>query len=165
MVSVNSKLIKNCFTLYEDQSLYNNYLKIASKYYKLYKENNKDKKYSSDNQDKLREDVKKWIFNQSLENRMKICTVENEFFGKILYQMIAHKAIDKSILFRPKKNFFSSVEENNEQFTKNIINQNDYNYNEKIDDGMTYPTNNTNIKITRTNKAGKKTEAQILWMK
>ena len=162
MVSVNSKLIKNCFTLYEDQSLYNNYLKIASKYYKLYKENNKDKKYSSDNQDKLREDVKKWIFNQSLENRMKICTVENEFFGKILYQMISHKTIDKSILFRPKKNFFSSVEENNEQFTKNIINQNDYNYNEKIDDGMAYPTNNTNIKITRTNKAGKKTEAQIL---
>ena len=127
-------------------------------------QNNKDKKYYPDSQEKLREDVKKWLFNQSLENRMKICTVENEFFGKILYQMIAYKAIDKSMLFRPKKIFFSNTEDNNEneQFSKNVINTNDYNYNEKIDDRMVYPTSNTNIKITKTNKSGKKTEAPIL---
>ena len=111
MVSVNSTLIKNCFNLYEDQSLYNNYSKIANKYYKLYKENNKDKKYSSDNQEKLREDVKKWFFSQSLENRMKICTVENEFYGKILYQMISYNKMDKAMLFKPKKDFFSNGDE------------------------------------------------------
>ena len=35
MVSINTDLIKNCFNLYETQSLYNNYSKIANKYYDL----------------------------------------------------------------------------------------------------------------------------------
>ena len=93
MVSVNNNLLKDCFNLYGNQSLYNNYSKIANKYYKSYKEN-KDKKYYT-NQEKLREDVKKWLFSQSLETRMKICTVENEFYGKSLYQMLLYTKMDK----------------------------------------------------------------------
>ena len=41
-----------------------------------YKNNNKNN--SSDFQVKLREEVKKWLFSQSLENRMKISNVKNE---------------------------------------------------------------------------------------
>ena len=160
MVSVNPDILKKCFNLYEDQSLYNNYSKIANKYYKLYKENN-NKKNSSDFQEKLREEVKKWLFNQSLENRMKICTVENELYGKILYRMIDLKKSDKTMLFKPKPYFFPELEENNEQFTTNLNNINDYNYNQKTEDGFFYPPNN-NVKITRTNKNGKKTEAPKL---
>ena len=152
MTSINPELIKNCFNLYETQSLYSNYSKIANKYYILYKEN-KDKKYSADNQDKLREDVKKWLFNQTLENRMKICTVENEFYGKILYQMLLYNKMDKTMLFKPKPNFFLDTEDNNGQFTNNLgILENEINY----------PQNNSNIKITKTNKAGKKTDAPKL---
>ena len=161
MVSVNPDVLKKCFNLYEDQSLYNNYSKIANKYYKLFKENN-NKKNSSDFQEKLREEVKKWLFNQSLENRMKICTVENELYGKILYRMILLKKMDRTMLFKPKPYFFPEIEENNEQFSKNINNINDYNYNQKAEDGLIYPPNNPNIKITKTNKTGKKTEAPKL---
>ena len=161
MASVNPDVLKKCFNLYEDQSIFNNYSKIANKYYKLYKENN-NKKNSSDFQEKLREEVKKWLFNQSLENRMKICTVENELYGKILYRMIRLKKLDKTMLFKPKPYFFPEDEENNEQFTTNINNFNDYNYNHNKEDGIIYPPNNTNIKITKTNKSGKKTEAPKL---
>ena len=148
MVSVNTNLIKECFNLYENKSLYNNYSKISQKYYKLYK----DKKSSADNQDKLKEDVKKWLFGQSLENRMKICTVENEFYGKSLYQMLLYVKMDKAMVFKAKSNFFNTEEDNNNEFTQTN--------NAKTED--IYPPNNTNIKVTRTNKSGKKTEAPKL---
>ena len=161
MVSVNNNLLKDCFNLYGNQSLYNNYSKIANKYYKSYKEN-KDKKYYT-NQEKLREDVKKWLFSQSLETRMKICTVENEFYGKSLYQMLLYTRMDKSMLFKPKQGFFNDEDDNNNQFSKNITNINNFNnFNTKGEDGFIYPSNNTNIKLTKTNKAGKKTEAPKL---
>ena len=157
MTSVNNDLIKNCFNLYGDQSLYNNYCKIANKYYKIYNKECKDKKYSSDNQEKLRDDVKKWLFSQSLENRMKICTVENEFFGKIIYQMYLKNKIDRTIMFKPKPNFYTNEEI---QFEKNIDNLELKNEEKNI-----YPhnnNNNTNVKVTRTNKSGKKIEAKIV---
>ena len=154
MVSINTELIKNCFNLYGTQSLYNNYSKISSKYHILYKEN-KDKKNSSDYQKNLKEEVKKWLFNQSLENRMKICTVENELYGKILFQMFLYNKMDKTMLFKPKSNFFD-VEDNNEKFTKNIGNINDLNCVSIIEDEIIYPQNNSNVKVTKTTKEGKK---------
>ena len=158
MVSVNNTVLKQCFKLYDDYStLYSNYSKIAYKYYKYYKEN-KDKKSSQESQDKLKEDVKKWLFSQSLESRLKICTVENEFFGKILYQMIFHYKLDKTIVFKPKKNFYIS-DEDNDEFSKDVK-ENNFNQDENE---INFPkNNNTNIKITKTNKDGKKTEAPKL---
>ena len=148
MVSVSNSILQKCFKLYDDSSSYSNYLSIAHKYNKIYKEN-KDKKLYQEN-DKLKEDVKKWFFSQSLESRMKICTVENEFFGKILYQMILHTKLDKTIIFKPKDNFFEGNENNNEQFTKNINNINNFNKSEN------------DVKITKTNKNGKRVEAPKL---
>ena len=148
MVSVSNSILQKCFKLYDDSSAYSNYLSIAYKYNKIYKEN-KDKKIYQEN-DKLKEDVKKWFFSQSLESRMKICTVENEFFGKILYQMILHTKLDKTIIFKPKENFFEGNENNNEQFTKNINNINNFNKSEN------------DVKITKTNKNGKRVEAPKL---
>ena len=148
MVSVSNIILQKCFKLYDDSSSYSNYLSIAHKYNKIYKEN-KDKKLYQEN-DKLKEDVKKWFFSQSLESRMKICTVENEFFGKILYQMILHTKLDKTIIFKPKDNFFEGNENNNEQFTKNINNINNFNKSEN------------DVKITKTNKNGKRVEAPKL---
>ena len=153
MVSVNSIILKKCFASYEDQSLYNNYTKLANKYNKL--KENKEKKLTPDNQEKLREDVKKWFFSQSLETRMKICTVENELYGKILYQMIKYTKMDKTMLFKPKPSFFGDDEDNSDQFTSNINN-----YNPKGEEGI-YSSNKTNIKVTRT-KGGKKIEAPKL---
>ena len=147
MVSVSNIILQKCFKLYDDSSIYSNYSSIAHKYYKIYKEN-KDKKIYQEN-DKLKEDVKKWLFSQSLESRMKICTVENEFFGKILYQMIYYTKLDKTINFQPKENFYEN-ENNNEQFTKSINNLNNLNKSEN------------SVKITKTSKNGKKVEAPKL---
>ena len=154
MASVNHNILKNCFNCYGDQSLYNNYCKIENQYYKLYKEY-KDKKYY--NQDKLKEDVKKWLFNQPLESRMKICTVENELFGKILFQMFYYYKTDRSMLFKPKPNFYS--DEENQFEKKTDVNNN---YKIKNENEIIYPPNNTNIKVTKTNKSGKKMDAPIL---
>ena len=155
MVSVCSTILKRCFASYGDQSLYNNYSKLANKYNKL--KENKEKKIASDNQEKLREDVKKWFFSQTLENRMKICAVENELYGKILYQMIIYYKMDKTMQFKPKPSFFGDDEDNNDQFSSNINN-----YNSKAEEGMICPAINTNIKLTRTSKSGKKIEAPKL---
>ena len=81
MVSVNNTIIKKCFQLYDDTSIYQNYSNIAYKYNKLLKDN-KDKKSFQENPEKLREDVKKWLFSQSLESRLKICTVETSIMEK-----------------------------------------------------------------------------------
>ena len=157
MVSVSNILLKKCFELYDDSSIYSNYSKIAFKYQKHYKEN-KDKKLSQE-QDKLKEDVKKWFFSQSLESRMKICTVENEFFGKMIYQMIFHYRLDKTINFKLKQLFYQEEENNNNQFNQNISDLNNFNNENEIN----FPKgNNTNIKITKKNKDGKKIEAPKL---
>ena len=131
MVSVNNTIIKKCFQLYDDTSIYQNYSNIAYKYNKLLKDN-KDKKSFQENPEKLREDVKKWLFSQSLESRLKICTVENEHYGKIIYQMIYQTKLDKSMNFKTKPNFFHSEDDTDtdEEFTKNINKINDYNKSE-----------------------------------
>ena len=158
MVSVNNMILKKCFDLYDDSSIYSNYTKIAFKYHKYYKEN-KEKKFYQE-QDKLKEDVKKWLFSQSLESRMKICTVENEFLGKMLYQMYFHYKLDKTIVFKIKQYFYKEDENTEDQFTKNISNENNIINNEK--ELNFSKINNNNIKVTKLNKDGKKTEAPKL---
>ena len=155
MVSVNNNLIYDCINLYGNQNLYNNYSEIANKYNEIYEKSKDNKKLIKN----LRKNVKKWFFSQSLESRLKICTVENEFFGKFLYQMFEIFKSDNSVQFKPKPGFFNE-EENETEFTKKISNLD--NFSSKTNDCTIYPPNNTNIKITKTNKAGKKTDAPKL---
>jgi hypothetical protein len=77
MVSVNNIILKKCFDLYDDSSIYSNYTKIAFKYHKYYKENKEKKFYQEP--DKLKEDVKKWLFfsilrikNENMYGRKRI---------------------------------------------------------------------------------------------
>ena len=160
MVSVNSKILKNCFKLYDNLSIYSEYTKIAFKYHKCFKEYN-NKKSSQDTPEKLKEDVKKWFFAQSLESRMKICTVENEHFGKILYQIYYHYKQDKTSVFKPKKEFLEiEGDTNNEEFNiNNSKKEDDLNF-KNVNNNIN--NINNNIKITKTYKNGKKTEAPKL---
>ena len=154
MVSVNSKILKNCFKLYDNLSIYSEYTKIAFKYHKCFKEYN-NKKSSQDTPEKLKEDVKKWFFAQSLESRMKICTVENEHFGKILYQIYYHYKQDKTSVFKPKKEFLEiEGDTNNEEFNiNNSKKEDDLNF-KNVNNNIN--NINNNIKITKTYKNGKK---------
>ena len=142
--SLNINLLKQYYTtVCEDQSLFKNFIEISKKYNKLLKKY-KDKNSSIiNNCERLREEIKKWLFNQPLENRIKICTVENEFYCKIIYQMYQNtNKKDKHIKFQPSVNFIYDENDTTESFTK-IDNTN----------------NNNNIKITKTNKKGQKIEA------
>ena len=82
------------------------------------------KKYKNISKDKLREEVKNWFFKQTLENRIKICTVENEFFSQIIYQMFLLTKNDNTVKFYPKTELLDIYE-----IKKNIIlnNLNDIN--------------------------------------
>ena len=73
-MSINPFIIKEILKTYSDKS-YMNYQKICKEYNHLY--HNTIKKMKDISKDKLRANVKKWFFEQSLESRIKLCTVEN----------------------------------------------------------------------------------------
>ena len=123
-LSINPFLIKDILYSYTDSKSFQNYQKIARDYYKLYSKI--IKKYSNISKDKLRAEVKNWFFNQSLESRIKLCTVENEFFCQIIYQMYLYTQLDKSMKFYIKQEFIDI----NELNQNNILKNNDYNYND-----------------------------------
>ena len=46
----------------------------------------------------------------SLENRIKLCTVENEFFSEIIYQMYLYTQVDSTMKFYPKAELIDIIE-------------------------------------------------------
>ena len=109
-LSINPFIIKESFSSYSDSSSFSNYQKICKDYYKLHTKF--QKKYTNTPKDKLRNEVKHWFFNQSLENRIKLCTVENEFFCQIIYQMFLHTKADNTVKFYPKNELIDIYELN-----------------------------------------------------
>ena len=120
MVSINNFILKKKFYQYEDKSSFSNYEKIAKTYNKIYYKLI-SKKFNNINKEKLRETVKKWFFTQSLENRIKISTVENEFFGKIIYQMYLYYQKDSTIKFMPKS-ILVTEDETEMQLSEELLN-------------------------------------------
>ena len=116
---INPFLIKNSFDKYTDSSAFANYQKIAKDYYKLF--NKFQKKLSSIQGVQLYKKVKSWFFNLSLESRLKICTVENELFCNIIYQMYLRTKYDKSIQFIPKTDLTEIYELQPQNIYKDFI--------------------------------------------
>ena len=121
MVLINPFIIKEIFNNYSDTSSFTNYEKICRDYYKLYFK--LLKKLKSISKDKLCEEVKEWLFKQSLENRIKICTVENELFCQIIYQMYLYTDLDNSYKFCPKSEL-TEIFEIKKTLTLNGFNEN-----------------------------------------
>ena len=126
-ISINPFLIKEVLKTYSDKS-FMNHQKICKEYYHLY--HNTAKKMKDIKKDKLRSNVKNWFFEQSLENRIKLCTVENEFICQIIYQMYYYTKTDKSIKFIPKAELTDNSEINQNNTLNNFKNfsQFDINY-------------------------------------
>ena len=121
-ILINPFLIKEILNSYSDSSSFTNYQKICRDYYKLYYKI--IKKFDNYSKDKLRNKVKHWFFNQSLENKLKICTVENEFFCQIIYQMYHYTQSDKTRKFNLKTELTDVYELNN----KNILKDYEFEY-------------------------------------
>ena len=94
---INPFIIKDVLNSYQDPSSFSNYQKICKDYSKLYSK--VSKKLSETPKEKIRSDVKNWFFSQSLENRIKICSIENSFLCQMIYQMYLNVNIDKSMKF------------------------------------------------------------------
>ena len=107
---IESNLLREIFTTYDDKETYYSYQKIAKDYKKAYETiknskrttnntNNSSSSSSSpslaylinnpskENKERLREQIKTWFFSLPLESRLKIATVENEWICEIIYQM------------------------------------------------------------------------------
>ena len=110
---INPFLIKESFRKYTDDSSFSNYQKIAKEYYKIYTKY--EKKLNSIQPENLRSKIKTWFFNLSLESRIKICTVENELFSTIIYQMYLKTENDKSIEFFPRPDLYEIYDYNSNQ--------------------------------------------------
>ena len=116
---INPFLLKESFSKYSDSAAFTNYQKIARDYFKLYSK--LIKKINNISGEQLRTKVKTWFFNLSLENRIKICTVENELFCNFIYQMFLRTKIDKSIEFYPKSELTEIGDLNSNNIYKNFI--------------------------------------------
>ena len=116
---INPFLLKESFSKYTDSATFTNYQKIARDYFKLYSK--LIKKINNISGEQLRTKVKTWFFNLSLENRIKICTVENELFCNFIYQMFLRTKIDKSIEFYPKSELTEIGDLNSNNIYKNFI--------------------------------------------
>ena len=116
---INPFLIKQTFTKYTDSSSFSNYQKIARSYYNTYYK--LKKKLDSIQGEQLSKKVKAWFFNLSLESRIKICTVENELFCHIIYQMYLRTNIDKSIEFMPRESLTEVCEVNSQNIYENFM--------------------------------------------
>ena len=120
-ILINPFLIKEMFNTYTDSSSFANYENISHDYNKLYnKIFTKFEKYSKE---EVRKKVNHWFFNQSLENRIKLCTVENEFVCQMIYKMYLLTEYDKTLKFSMKNELIDVYELND--INKNTKKEND----------------------------------------
>ena len=115
---INPFLIKEILNAYTDSSSFANYKSTSRDYHKLYLKIYK--KFQNYSKDELKNKVNHWFFSQSLENRIKLCTVENEFLCQIIYLMHLYSEIDKKVTFSMKKELIDVYElnENNKDKKK-----------------------------------------------
>ena len=53
-----------------------------------------------------------WLFNLDINERVKVCTIYNDWFTKILFQLLTYNIYDNSIRFSPKtkyENFYKAI--------------------------------------------------------
>ena len=121
-ILINPFLIKEMFNTYTDSSSFANYENISRDYNKLY--NKIFPKFEKYSKEELRKKVNHWFFNQSLENRIKLCTVENEFVCQIIYKMYLLTEYDKTMKFTMKNELIDVYELND--INKNTKKENDF---------------------------------------
>ena len=98
------------------KSCYDYHQSLAKKYYTLYKKN------KSSNQAKSNKNIKKkifnWFFTLDIKEKIKICSIYNNWFIRILDQLLTYNFYDNSMRFKPKEiygNFYKMLNNNFEE--------------------------------------------------
>ena len=67
-----------------------------------------------------------WLFNLDFNIRMKICCIYNDWFSKILFQLLTYNEYDISIKFRPTKYYENFYKKLNSFFDEDSFNYKNY---------------------------------------
>ena len=113
-------------------------------------ENKKSKKISSNY---TKSKILKWFSNLNTENRIKICSIYNNWLTKIIFQMMTYAKFDSMVEFSPKKIFqdfwknkpnspFQDVENEYKEF---LLGEK-YKENMQLDDFFTFFIGENNVK-------------------
>ena len=81
-----------------------------------------------------KDEILNWLFNQNFKNRLKICSIYNDWFTKILFQLLTYYSYDNYVGFTPRecyedlyKFLFPKFEEENFDYEKIKNNENQTN--------------------------------------
>ena len=99
------------------------------------------------------EKISKWLISLSIEERLKICTIFNNWLTTIIFQMITYRSKDDLVEFSPTEKYeeLSKYKKNymhtgfNNEYKEFLI-KDRYNDRQNIDDFFTYFTGENNVK-------------------
>ena len=96
---------------------YNYHQNLTKTLYKSLKNQMKSNSYVFNNKNFIysKQKIYKWLFNLDFSKRLKVCSIYNNWFSKILFQLLTYYNYDESIKFFPTKNhenYFAFFDEN-----------------------------------------------------
>ena len=125
---------------------------------RLYNSSKKIKSLNSSNQNPMnnysKSKIYKWLFSIDLKLRMKICSIHNDWFTKILFQLITYNDYDNGVKFRPRESyeaFYEKIVNETEKIKNNGDDLDKEDYKENFNtffEGVTPNTNNCSMKNT-----------------
>ena len=97
---------------------------------RLYNSSKKIKSLDSSSQNPMnnysKKRIFKWLFNLDLKTRINICSIYNNWFSKILFQLLTYKEYDGSIRFIPKRPYESFYKKIKPDFDEDNFDYNIY---------------------------------------
>ena len=124
---------------------YDYHQNLAKRYYNMNKNNKSNNTKKTNKYSKKK--IYNWFFNLDIKNKLKICSIYNDWFIKILDQLLIYNYYDNHIRFKPTKiyeNFY------NNNYSDNFVGSNNSDYNNDSQkyfntffDGKGYENNNS----------------------
>ena len=119
---------------YISNSAYDYHQSLAKRLYNSYKK----RKSSNSLSDKIQNNyskkkIYKWLFNLDYNNKLKICSIYNDWFSKILFQLLTYFEYDNTKRFSPLELYEDFYKKTNPKF--DIEN---FDYNKKLKNCETY---------------------------
>ena len=128
---------------------------------RLYNSSKKIKSLNSSNQNPMnnysKSKIFKWLFGFDLKLRIKICSIHNDWFTKILFQLITYNEYDNGVRFKPRESyeaFHDKIVNEKENIKNNEDDSDKEDYKENFNtffEGITPNINNCREKITYKN--------------
>ena len=116
-----------------EQNCYDYHQSLAKRYYNSYNKLNKSSNPKKPNKYSKKK-IYNWFFNLDIKQKLKVCSVYNDWFIKILEQLLTYNYYDNKIKFKPKEIYTNFYKMFNSKFDENSFDCQEYlkNYNYNI---------------------------------